>query len=180
MNEREGERAQKGYQSILDFIEKLESLSQFQDRVDIPYSIPQIWKVFLNDLKQLIKVETCALFLVDERTFEFILKEVEPKGEEAVCQREVDLQIECGVFSWIMKRRSPAVIPSFVFKNKKTVIMSPLSTVKQTLGVVFALTSIEESLLTRENLKLLSMLAKQFSLVMELSLIHISEPTRPY
>ncbi|RLA92621.1 MAG: hypothetical protein DRG25_06025, partial [Deltaproteobacteria bacterium] len=168
MNVREeGERSQKGYQSILDFIEKLESLSQFQDRVDIPYSIPQIWRVFLNDLKQLIKVEVCALFLVDERTFEFVLREVEPEGKEGVCQKELDLQIECGVFSWIMKRRSPAVIPSLVSKNKKTVIMSPLSTIKQTLGVVFALASIEESLLTRENLKLLGMLAKQFSLVME-------------
>ena len=168
MNVREeGERSQKGYQSILDFIEKLESLSQFQDRVDIPYSIPQIWRVFLNDLKQLIKVEVCALFLVDERTFEFVLREVEPEGKEGVCQKELDLQIECGVFSWIIKRRSPAVIPSLVSKNKKTVIMSPLSTIKQTLGVVFALASIEESLLTRENLKLLGMLAKQFSLVME-------------
>ena len=168
MNVREeGERSQKGYQSILDFIEKLESLSQFQDRVDIPYSIPQIWRVFLNDLKQLIKVEVCALFLVDERTFEFVLREVEPEGKEGVCQKELDLQIECGVFSWIIKRRSPAVIPSLVSKNKKTVIMSPLSTIKQTLGFVFALASIEESLLTRENLKLLGMLAKQFSLVME-------------
>ena len=50
--------------------------------------------------------------------------------------------------------------------------MLPLVTAKQTLGVVLIITAIEESAITQENMKLMAMLAKQCSLVMENSLLY--------
>jgi diguanylate cyclase (GGDEF)-like protein len=50
--------------------------------------------------------------------------------------------------------------------------MLPLSTVKRTLGVVMILTPIQESLITQENMKLLTMLTKECSLVMENTLLY--------
>ncbi|MDY6973584.1 MAG: ATP-binding protein [Thermodesulfobacteriota bacterium] len=163
---------QDGYQAILEFIDKMESLIQFQDKVDTPSSISQIWRVFLANIRNLIKIEVCALFLVEEKTNEFFLKDVSPQDKEPICQKEIDFQIECGAFSWIMNRRQPAIIPSLAFKDRKTVILLPLCTTKRTLGVVLVLTPIEESSVTQENLKLLTMLAKQCSLLMENTVLY--------
>ncbi|MBW2084094.1 MAG: hypothetical protein JRI39_13740 [Deltaproteobacteria bacterium] len=39
---------QKGYQAVLEFIDKMEQLGEFQEKVDIPSNINQIWKVLLE------------------------------------------------------------------------------------------------------------------------------------
>jgi two-component system cell cycle response regulator len=50
--------------------------------------------------------------------------------------------------------------------------MLPLSTIKRTLGAVMVKTPIKESAMTHENMKLLTMLAKQYSLVLENTLLY--------
>lgn len=172
MSERQIALLQKGHQSVLEFIDKMEQIGQFQDKIDVPSDINQIWKVFLDDIQSLIDMEVCALFLVDEDTHEFVLNSVSPRDKGSVCEKEIDFQIESGIFSWIISRRNPAIIPSLVFKGKKTIIMLPLSTIRRTMGVVLALTPIKESSITRESVKLLTMLAKQCSLVMENTFLH--------
>ncbi len=163
---------EKGYQAILEFIDQMDEISQLQDKIDITANINQIWTVFLNEIQNSIKMEGCALFLVDDRSHEFVLKSASPLSMGSVCQNEIEHQIECGMFSWIINRRKPALLPALVLKNKKTIIMLPLVTAKHTLGVVLIITAIEESAITQENMKLLAMLAKQCSLVMENSLLY--------
>jgi len=158
--------------ALLELIENIERLGQFQDRIDFPSSVNQIWKAFLMDVQNLIDVEVCALFLVDEKTNEFILKYTVPEDRAQLCKKEIDLQIECGIFSWIVNRRQPALIPALAFEKVKSIVMLPLSTVKRTLGVVMILTPIEESFITQENMKLLTMLTKECSLVMENTLLY--------
>jgi signal transduction histidine kinase len=163
---------EKGYQAILEFIDQMDEISQLQDKIDITSNINQIWTVFLHEIQNSIKSEGCALFLVDDQSHEFVLKSASPQSMGSVCQNEIEHQIECGMFSWIINRRKPALIPALVIKSKKTIIMLPLVTAKHTLGVVLIITAIEESAITQENLKLLAMLAKQCSLVMENSLLY--------
>lgn len=158
--------------ALLELIENIERLGQFQDRLDFPSSVNQIWKAFLVDVQNLIDIEVCALFLVDEKTNEFTLKYTVPEDHAQLCKKEIDLQIECGIFSWIVNRRQPALIPALAFEKVKSIIMLPLSTVKRTLGVVMILTPIEESFITQENMKLLTMLTKECSLVMENTLLY--------
>jgi len=158
--------------ALLELIENIERLGQFQDRLDFPSSINQIWQAFLVDVQNLIELEVCALFLVDERTNEFTLKYSVPEDTARLCKKEIDLQIECGIFSWIVNRRQPALIPGLAFDKAKSIVMLPLSTVKRTLGVVMILTPIQESLITQENMKLLTMLTKECSLVMENTLLY--------
>jgi signal transduction histidine kinase len=162
----------QGYRSVLEFMDKMEQLAQFQDKIDFPPDIDQIWKVFLEDIRNSIALEACALFLVDETTLEFVLNGVSPRDKGTLCRQEIDFQIECGMFSWLINRREPAIVPSAVFKDNQTIIMLPLSTIKQTLGVVLVVTPIQESAITRENMKMLKLLAKQCSLVMENSLLY--------
>lgn len=172
MTEKRVASLEKRYQAVLEFIDKMEDMSRLQDKIDITSNISQIWKIFSGEIQNSIKMDGCALFMVDENTFEFTLKHVSPLTVGPACQQEITLQIECGMFSWIVKRQKPALIPSLVFKNNKTLIMLPLVTIKRTLGVVLIVTAIEESAITQENMKLLAMLAKQCSLVLENVLLY--------
>jgi diguanylate cyclase (GGDEF)-like protein len=158
--------------ALLELIENIERLGQFQDRLDFPSSVNHIWSAFLEDVQNLIEIDVCALFLVDEKTNEFTLKYTVPENNAKLCKKEIDLQIECGIFSWIINRRQPALIPALAFEKVRSVVMLPLSTVKRTLGVVLLTTPIQESFITHENMKLLTMLTKECSLVMENTLLY--------
>jgi diguanylate cyclase (GGDEF)-like protein len=158
--------------ALLELIDKIEHLGKFQDRIDFPSTIGQIWEVFLGDMRNLIEIEVCALFLVDDATHEFVLEYAFPENRKTICRKEADYQIECGIFSWIINRRQPALIPALASQNEKSIVMLPLSTIKRTLGVVMVKTPIKESFITHEILKLLTMLAKQYSLVLENTLLY--------
>jgi diguanylate cyclase (GGDEF)-like protein len=158
--------------ALIELIDKIEQLGQFQDKVEFPASVQEIWKAFLEDARNLIAIEGCALLMVDEDTQEFVLRHASPDSLAPACQKEIDLQIEYGIFSWMVKRRQPALIPAFALGNEQSVIMLPLSTAKRTLGMMMVLTPLQESLVTQENLRLLSVLGKQCALVMENSTLY--------
>ena len=158
--------------ALLNFIDKMEQITQFQDKMDISSTIGQIWRGLLGEIRNYIVIDVCAMFMVDDKTGEFKLALTDPDDKEFICQKEFDYQIECDMFSWIIQRRKPAIIPSFVFKNQKSIVMLPISTLKRTIGVVMVLTPLEQSAITQENLRLLGMLAKQCSLLMENSILY--------
>ena len=160
--------------ALLEFIEKMEQMNKFQEKIDAPADIDQIWDVFLEEVGNSIDVDVCALFIVDEKTQEFVLKNVSPADKESICRKEIDLQIEIGMLPWVINRRQPALIPSLAVKNKKTIIMLPLTTVKRTLGLTMLFTPIKDSSITQENLKLLAMLSKECSLVLENTFLYES------
>ena len=157
--------------ALIQLVDKIEQLGQFQDKIEFPASSKQIWEVFLEDVRALIELEGCALFMVDD-THEFSLTYAMPESLGPVCQKEIESQIEYGIFPWIVRRRQPALIPAFAFDHGQSVVMLPLATAKRTLGMVMVLTPLQESLVTQENLRLLSVLARQCSLVMENSLLY--------
>jgi signal transduction histidine kinase len=160
--------------ALLEFIEKMEQMNRFQEKIDTPADIDQIWEVFLEEVGNSIDVDVCALFIVAEKTQEFVLKNVSPVDKESICRKEIDLQIDIGMLPWVINRRQPALIPSLAGKNRKTIIMLPLTTVKRTLGLTMLFTPIKESSITQENLKLLAMLSKECSLVLENTFLYES------
>jgi len=164
----------KKLNALLEFIEKMEQMSKFQEKIDTPADIDHIWEVFLEEVENSIEVDVCALFIVDEKTQEFVLKKVSPADKEPICSKEIDLQIEIGMLPWVINRRQPALIPSLTAKNEKTIIMLPLTTVKRTLGLTMLFTPIKESSITQENLKLLAILSKECSLVLENTFLYES------
>lgn len=158
--------------ALIDLIEKIEQLGQFQDKIEFPATLRQIWDVFLADVRNLIAVEGSALFMVQDSTQEFQLTDFTEDHLEPIFRKEIEAQIECGIFSWIVKRRQPALIPSLAREQGKSVMMLPLSTAKRTLGVAMIVAGLQESLLTLEKQRLLSVLARQCSLVMENCLLY--------
>jgi len=164
--------AEIGYKAILEFVDRMEEITQLQDRVDITSNIGQIWKVFSAEIQNAIRVDGCALFLVEEASQEFVLSHADPISLAEGIQKEVDLQIACGMFAWVIKRRKPALVPALFLKPNKTLVMLPLVTIRHILGMVVVVTSIDESLITHENIKVLGMLAKQCALVMDNYLLY--------
>ena len=158
--------------AILAFVEKVENLSLFQDRIAKPARIPQVWSAFQDEIDRQITSTAIALFLVNQKTHAFELDQWAPKDREALCHAEIDAQIECGTFAWIVNRRQPAVIPSLAFKGPQTLVMLPLATHSRTLGVAMIVTTIEEKTVTHERLRLLGILSKQCALVMENTLLY--------
>ncbi len=158
--------------ALLELIDKIEILGQFQDRIDSPFDLGQIWEVFLADARNLIEIDVCALFLVDDESREFVLNSATPEDKGDMCEKEILHQIESGIFSWVIQRRQPALIPPLVFEKENSFVLLPLSTVKRTLGVVLVVAPIRQSQLTHETLKLLSMLGRQCSLIMENNLLY--------
>ena len=157
--------------AIWELIDKMEQqLSQFQDKMDIS----QIWKIFLDDIRNLIRIEFSALFLEDESTHEFLIHEVSHKNKRKICQDEQKLQIECGMFASIIRRRRPGLVPSLTYKgsNELMLFILPFSTVKRTRGVAFLFTPIEESSLTKEDDRHLEISTKLCSLVMDNTLLY--------
>ena len=159
-------------QAILELAQKIENLIYFPEKIEKPARIPNIWEVFSKEIKRYIETDVCALFRVDDMSSAFELAHCDPEDVGEQCRREIDAQIECGMFAWIINRRQPALIPSLVFKRSKTLIMLPLATQAQTLGLVMVVTGINEGAITHERLKLLAILAKQCALIMENTLLY--------
>jgi diguanylate cyclase (GGDEF)-like protein len=164
--------------ALIELIDKIEQLGQFQDKVEFPASTERIWETFLQDIRSLIDIEGCALFVVEETTMEFHLARAAPAGAQPQFQKELDAQIECGIFPWILKRRQPGLVPGFTLAPGKSVILLPLATTKRTLGMAMVITPIQHGTMTQENMRLLAVLTRQCSLVMENSLLYIGLKTK--
>lgn len=158
--------------ALIELAEKIEQLAQFQDKIEIPAGIQRIWEAFLRDARNLIEIESCALFMVDETSQEFVLTHAAPETQRDAFQKEIEAQIEVGIFSVVLKRRQPSITPALGIGRGLSAVMLPLATVKRTLGMALALTPLQESLVTQENMRLLSVLARQCSLVMENSILY--------
>ncbi len=157
--------------AIWELIDKMEQqLNQFQDKMEIS----QIWQLFLDDIKTLIKIEVSALFLENGDTHEFVLHEVSPLNKSKICREEQKLQIECGMFASILKRRRPGLVPSLFYKGKNDLMLFilPFSTVKRTRGAAFLFSPIKENALTKEDDRHLEILTKLCSLVMDNTMLY--------
>ena len=162
-----GDKMVENRSDFIGYIEKIEHLTQFQEEIDTPADIHQIWEKFLLDVDMLIDSDASALFLVDPHTHEFVLKRLSDQDREDMCRQEIELQIECGMFSSIIGRRQPAIVPSLVAENDRCAVLMPLATPRRTLGLVLLYTSVRQPAVTHENMKLLALLARQCSLVLE-------------
>jgi diguanylate cyclase (GGDEF)-like protein len=158
--------------ALLELMTKMEQLFQFQDRLNPDSSILRIWELFQEDLGNIIDTDACALFLVNEESREFVLTDAVPPETADDCQREITLQIEKGLFAAVIGRRHPALIPPLSLSTVATALLLPFSTVRRTLGVALVISPLPENTITQEHNKLLSLLTRQCSLVMENALLY--------
>lgn len=158
-------------QALIELIDKMERLLQFAEKVESPPSVQRIWDAFQKELGGLIDVTLCTLFLVNENNRDFELAAVTPATERESCLQEMDYQIECGMFAWVIQRRQPALVPALKLGKERSLLILPLATLRRTLGAIMVATPVAASAVTHAHMKLLSLLTRQCSLLMENTLL---------
>lgn len=152
--------------AISDFVDKIEDIIRFQERVDKPTDVHSIWEIIVDEVRHYVDVSVSSLFLVDPDTNGFEPVATEPDHASAPCHQEFESQVECGTFSWVVDRKQPSVIPSLVMDKEQSLILIPLVASNRTIGMILLLSPITNNSVTWETLKILRILGKQCSFVM--------------
>lgn len=158
---------ERDHRAMAELVDKIEHLIRFQERIDKPMDVDRTWQVFTEEIRHHLEVAFSGLLLVDPDTHEFRLFRVSPEDRFSLCQQEVESQIECNTFAWVINRQQPSVIPSLVLNRKQTLILIPLVAGSRTLGVILLLSPMKDHTVTREKLKILTILGKQCALVID-------------
>jgi two-component system cell cycle sensor histidine kinase/response regulator CckA len=117
----------------LDALEVAASLGDFQNSINKLEDIPAILEEARSRIKRLIQFKTMAFFMVDENTNDFSLADVNPSKYAPSIQKEVDLLIENGSFSWALREKRPIIVTS---KNRETqLILHAMSTSSRIRGM---------------------------------------------
>ncbi|MFZ7125425.1 MAG: GAF domain-containing sensor histidine kinase [Desulfobacterales bacterium] len=158
---------EKRHRAMAELVDKIEHLIRFQEKIDKPGDLMPIWQVFVEEVRHHLEVSVTGLVLVDPDSREFRLSQCFPEHQFAGCRQELDAQIECRTFAWVIGRKRPSVIPSLVLNPGQTLVLMPLAAGGRTLGVVMLLTPLKDHSVTREKLKVLTILGKQCALAMD-------------
>jgi signal transduction histidine kinase len=159
-------------QASQQLIQQIEKLILFPDRIEKPAQLTQIWQAFHDEVGLQMDFDAAALLLVDVRSHAFDLCASTPAAAAAELQKEIDAQIECGMFAWVVNRRQPALFPSLTIPKPCTMVMLPLTTQTRTIGLILLATTIEQSLIRQDRMKLLGILAKQCAMVIENTMLY--------
>jgi putative nucleotidyltransferase with HDIG domain len=157
--------------ALVSIQDKLERLSDFRSDMILSHDIPEILQSGIAKFQELVKTETCSVFLVDENGFEFRHEISIPERFSVLVEKELDAQIMSGTFGWIINSGTPACVPAEVIGKddlrKLSVMIAPLSNKERTLGAVAIVFEQDEDFIRQQTLKLLYILSGFFSLSLE-------------
>ncbi|MBW2663154.1 MAG: HD domain-containing protein [Deltaproteobacteria bacterium] len=157
--------------ALINIQDKLDRLSRFQSEKLLSYDVDHILEIWLVRLRQLVKIEVCSVFLVEEREIEFIHKISKPEKLSPVIQKEVEVQISLGNFGQAISKGIPLTVQAEIFGKESgrhfSIMIAPLSSLKRTIGAVVIAFEENREFIRQQTLKLLHILADFFSLSLE-------------
>ncbi|MEA3428722.1 MAG: hypothetical protein U9Q84_05820, partial [Thermodesulfobacteriota bacterium] len=126
--------------ALISIQDKLDRLSRFQSETLLSYDVHNILETWLVKLRELVKIEVCSVFLVEEGGIEFIHKISKPEKLSPVIQMEVEAQINQGNFGQAISSGIPLSTQAEVFGKESgrilSIMIAPLSNLKRTIGAV--------------------------------------------
>ncbi len=150
---------------------KLDRLSHFQSEMLLSYDVHHILETWLVRLRELVKIEVCSVFLVEEGGIEFIHEISKPEKFSVIIQKEVEAQISLGNFGRTISNGIPLSVPAEVFGKESgrllSVMIAPLSNMERTIGTVIMVFEEDKDFIRQQTLKLLHILVGFFSLSLE-------------
>ncbi len=157
--------------ALISIQDKLDRLSHFQSKMLLSYDVHHILETWLVRLRELVKIEVCSVFLVEEGGIEFIHKISEPEKLSPVIQKEVEAQISLGNFGRAISKGIPLSVPAEVFGKESgrllSVMIAPLSNLKRTIGAVVIAFEENKDFIRQQTLRFLHILVDFFSLSLE-------------
>jgi len=150
---------------------KLDRLSHFQSEMLLSYDVHHILETWLVRLRELVKIEVCSVFLVEEGGIEFIHEISKPEKFSVIIQKEVEAQISLGNFGRTISNGIPLSVPAEVFGKESgrllSVMIALLSNMERTIGTVIMVFEEDKDFIRQQTLKLLHILVGFFSLSLE-------------
>jgi serine phosphatase RsbU (regulator of sigma subunit) len=159
-------------QALIESLERIESLFDFAGRNDLTAETEQIFDILCSEARKLVKVQGVALSLVNQSDYRFEVSRAVPQKKKAWAKREINSQIDCGIFSWVLKTRRPSVVPNLTDPENLVTILVPLYTARRVLGMLMLWSPMEEQDVTPQMLKMLSITSRQAALALENSQLY--------
>jgi serine phosphatase RsbU (regulator of sigma subunit) len=158
--------------ALVESLERIESLFDFVGRNDLTAETDQIFDILFSEARSLVKVQGIALSLVDPSDYQFEVTRVVPQKKKAWAKREIASQIDCGIFSWVLKTGRPSVVPNLSDPEDLVTILVPLHTARRVLGMLMLWSPMQEREVTPQMLKMLSITSRQAALALENSQLY--------
>jgi HD-GYP domain-containing protein (c-di-GMP phosphodiesterase class II) len=157
--------------ALISIQDKLDRLSYFQSERLLSYDVHYILEIWLVKLRELVKVEVCSVFLVEEGCIEFVHKISKPEKLSPVIQKEVETQINRGNFGLAISKGIPLSVPAEVFGKESgrplSIMIAPLSNLERTIGATVIVFEEDNDFIRQKTLRLLHILVDFFSLSLE-------------
>ncbi len=157
-------------QWISDILEFIGSFGDFQSDV-IPDQEPaQILKAARLHLRRWIKFDTLAFLIVNESDFDFVLTDCEPESNRSRIQKELDFQIDKGVFAWAIHQSRAVTVKTKYFSQP--LILHPLMTRLRVLGMFVGVLATNELNLVNISSNLLTLLLFNLAHALENAMLY--------
>jgi len=158
--------------ALMESLERIEALFDFVGRNDLTNETEQVFDALVSEARNLLEVKGSALALVNPSDHKFVICRVMPKKKKAWAAREIAAQIECGIFSWVLKTLRPSIVPNLTDPDKLMTVLIPLATSRRVIGMLMLWSPIQEKEVTPHLLKMLAFTARHESLALENSQLY--------
>jgi len=161
--------------AIIDFLEQLETVLEAQEQLDMSQGVSNVWNQFVREVRRIIPTDALALVAAKPEMDKYSIQNVYPKQSIPQFRQEYDYHKREGTLSWVLKRKTIIILPAHCFGSGdegKNVVLVPLYTIRNTLGILFIITNITEESITQGMLNILTVMAKQYSYAMENALLY--------
>jgi len=157
--------------ALINIQDKLNQLTRFQSKMLSSYDVHHILETWLVNLRKLVKIEACSVFLVEKRGIEFIHKISKPEKLSSAIQKEVEAQISLGNFGQAISNGSPLTAKAEVFGKESgrllSIMIAPLANLERTIGAVIIVFEESKDFIRQQTLRFLYILIDFFSLSLE-------------
>jgi signal transduction histidine kinase/CheY-like chemotaxis protein len=118
---------------ILDALELVVSFGDIQTHASSDQDFGKILGAARLHLKQLMHFHTLAFLRVNEADFDFDLVDCEPELDREKIRKELDFQIDKGIFAWAVHQNRAVMVPAKYFKHP--LVFHPLATPSCVVGM---------------------------------------------
>jgi signal transduction histidine kinase/HPt (histidine-containing phosphotransfer) domain-containing protein len=118
---------------LQDSLEFVASLGDFQTSLNSGLETEAILEATRNNLRRLVSFRNVAFLLVDDNSLNFELKDFDPPEDRDLIQKEVDYQVDEGMFAWALNQSRAVLVPSKYLG--KTTVLHTLATRSKVIGM---------------------------------------------
>ncbi len=157
--------------ALISIQNKLDRLRNFRSGQILSYDVHHILDTWLNRFRELVRIEACSVFIVEEKGIEFIQVISKPDEVTPVVQQEIDAQISLGNFGRAISNNIPLRFKTVVFGKENnrnfSIMVAPLHNLTRTIGAAVLIFEEDRDFILQQTMKLLHVLMDFFSLSIE-------------